>query len=143
MAIATAGALVVAVVAWFGLWALTASAAGAEPGLLLQAVRTALAMGLVAGIELAVFGMLPVRFLPGESVYRWSRPIWAGLFGIGTLAFVHILLNPSSGYLSDTTRTPVFTIVALLIFFGLGSVVFWAYFRFRRTPVEPEAAPQR
>jgi hypothetical protein len=40
-------------------------------------------------------------------------------------------MNPGSGYLADKTRTPMLTIVVLLAFFGLGSVVFWAYFRFR------------
>jgi hypothetical protein len=127
-----------AVVAWLGLWAVdTLVTAQADPGPALIALQTALVMALVAGVELTVFGMLPLRFLPGESVYRWNRRAWAALFGIGMFGFVHVLMNPRNGYLADTTRTPMVTIVVLLLFFGLFSVAFWAYFRFRRVPVTP------
>ena len=133
---AAAGTLVVAVVSWFGLWVIDAlDPAQSDPGSALIALQSALVMALVAGIELTVFGMLPLRFLPGEKVFRWSRRAWAALFGIGLFGFVHVLMNPRNGYLADTTRTPMVTIVVLLIFFGLFSVVFWGYFRFRRVPV--------
>lgn len=98
-------------------------------------------MALVAGVELTVFGMLPLRFLPGEKVFRWNRRAWAALFGFGLFGFVHVLINPRSGYLADATRTPMLTIVALLLVFGIGSVVFWAYFRFRSVPAAPSATP--
>ena len=39
-------------------------------------------MAVVAGVELTVFGMVPLRYLPGEHVYRWNRRLWAALFGI-------------------------------------------------------------
>ena len=103
------------------------------------AVETALVMVLVAGVELTVFGMLPVRFLPGEHVFRWNRSAWGVLFGSGLFAFIHVLMNPRSGYLADSARTPLVTIIVLLLFFGVASVVFWAYFRFRSPPVTPEA----
>jgi alpha-tubulin suppressor-like RCC1 family protein len=138
MALATGTTLVVAVVAWFGLlWVGPLTPAHGDPGLALIALQTALVMALVAGVELTVFGMLPLRFLPGENVYRWKRRVWAALFGIGMFGFVHILMNPRSGYLADTTRTPMVTIVVLLLFFALFSVAFWAYFRFRRVPAAP------
>jgi hypothetical protein len=53
---------------------------------------------------------------------------------IGAFGFFHILINPASGYLSSSARTPLFTIVALFVAFGLLSIAFWAYFRNR--PVE-------
>jgi hypothetical protein len=141
MAMATGTTLVVAVVAWFGLlWIAPLTPAQGDPGLALIALQTALVMALVAGVELTVFGMLPLRFLPGENVYRWKRRIWAILFGLGMFGFVHILMNPKSGYLADTTRTPMVTIVLLLLFFALFSVAFWAYFRFRRVPEVPAPA---
>ena len=98
---------------------------------LLQAAAVTI---VVAGLENAVFAMLPLRFLPGAAVYEWRRPVWALLLGLGLFGFAHVLLNPSAGagYLADTTRTSFFTLVLLLAGFAIVSVAFWAYFRFRR-----------
>lgn len=54
--------------------------------------------------------------------------------------FAHILMNPRSGPLADAIRTPMSTIIVLVFFFGLGSVVLWACFRFRSEPAEPSVA---
>jgi hypothetical protein len=93
---------------------------------------------VVAGLENAVFAMLPLRFLPGATVFAWDRRIWLVIIALGIFGFAHVLLNPSSGagYLADTTRTSFFTLIALLIGFALVSILFWAYFRFR-----PKHAP--
>ena len=96
---------------------------------------------VVAGIENAVFAMLPMRFLPGAAVYKWNRIVWIALLGLGIFAFAHVLLNPATGagYLSDTTRTPFATLVVLLVLFSLASVGFWAWFRFRPSARHEEA----
>ena len=60
------------------------------------------------------------------------------LLTVATLGYLHVLVNPSSGYLADTSRTPLATIVVLLAGFGGSSLVFWAYFRFRRPPALSE-----
>jgi hypothetical protein len=84
--------------------------------------------------------MMPVRYLPGEAVMRWSRIAWAALFGASAFAFLHVLVNPSSGYLADTTIQPLLKVVALGVGFGVVSVLFWAYFRYRKAPpAEPSA----
>jgi hypothetical protein len=140
MAMAATSTFVVAVVAWFGLlWVAPLRPAQGDQGLTLIAMQTAFVMAVVAGVELTFFGMLPLRFLPGEKVFRWNRLVWAVLFGSGMFGFAHVLMNPRNGYLADSTRTPLVTVVALLIFFGLSSTVFWAYFRFRPRPVAPAA----
>ena len=119
--------LVAAGVAWLALGALPAGDASFGT----TALRTALAAITVAGLEGVVFGLLPFRFLPGEPLYGWNRVLWGLLLGVGAFAFLHILVNPASGYLADTSRTPLFTVVALLLGFSLVSVAFWAWFRFR------------
>jgi len=95
---------------------------------------------VVAGLENAVFAMLPLRFMPGGAVFNWNRIVWAVLLGLGIFGFAHVLLNPSSnaGYLADTTRTSFFTLVVLLVAFGLASVLFWGWFRFRPDPHRTE-----
>ena len=129
-----------AFVAWVLLAFIRGGAAGGDPvtNALLQSATVTV---VVAGIENAVFAMLPMRFLPGAAVYKWNRIVWIALLGLGIFAFAHVLLNPAAeaGYLSDTTRTPFVTLIALLVLFALVSVAFWAYFRFRPSPRHEEA----
>jgi alpha-tubulin suppressor-like RCC1 family protein len=129
MAAGTLTTIAVAAVAWFGLGVVSPMAsASADPGPPLIVVQTALSMVVVAGVQVVAFGMLPLSFLAGESVKQWSLPVWAALLAFGWVAFGIVILNPQNGYLSDTTRTPLFTIVALLVLFSVGSVLFWYYF---------------
>ncbi|MEA2675918.1 MAG: hypothetical protein QOJ81_59 [Chloroflexota bacterium] len=131
-AIAAGASLLVALVAWIVLAFMRS--AGSPPGDLGAGLLEAAAVTIVvAGLENAVFAMLPLRFMPGQAVYTWDRRVWAALMGLGLFGFAHVLLNPAegSGYLADTTRTSFFTLILLLALFGISSVLFWAYFRFR------------
>jgi hypothetical protein len=137
-AAAAATSLAAAFVAWVVLALLRSGAAGGDDftNTLLQSATVTI---VVAGLENAVFAMLPLRFLPGSAVFDWNRRIWIVLIGLGVFGFAHVLLNPSAGagYLADTTRTSFFTLVVLLVAFGVVSVAFWAWFRFR--PSRPHA----
>jgi hypothetical protein len=126
--IAACWMLAVSLAAWVALIPVGAAADGSAGPMILQATLTTLVVG---GLEGVAIGLLPMRFLPGEAILGWSRRRWAVLFGIGVFAFLHVLVNPSSGYLADTERAPLLTIVALLVAFGAVSVGLWAWFRFR------------
>lgn len=132
-AVGAAVMLAVAFAAWLGLGNLPEG-----DGFGLVVLRTSLAALMVAGLEGVVFGLLPMRFLPGEPLYAWNRVLWGTLLAVGALAFFHILINPASGYLSDSSRTPLLTVAALLVGFSLVSVAFWAWFRFRSGPAAEE-----
>jgi len=93
--------------------------------------ETTLAAVMVAGIEAVALGLVPFRFLPGAAIYRWSRPAWAALFGIGIFAFVHVLIGPNVGYLSELSLAGLAAAAAAFVIFGAVSVLVWAYFRFR------------
>lgn len=129
-AFAAGAALALAIAAWL-LLPLVRGDAGASQSFMAVLLETTFATLVVAGLEAAAIAMLPMRFLPGERVRAWNQRAWIALLGIATFGFCHILLNPSSGYLADSTRTSLFTVVWLLVAFGGGSVLFWAYFRFR------------
>jgi hypothetical protein len=135
--------LAAALVAWIALAFLHGGAgpSGAFLGPLLESATVTI---VVAGLESAVFALLPLRFLPGAAVWDWNRRVWAVLFGLGIFGFAHVLLNPAAGagYLADTTRASFLTLAVLLGAFGLASVVFWAYFRFRPGRHSPPQVPQ-
>jgi hypothetical protein len=139
-ATAAATTLVVALIAWVALIFLRQPGAGTGElsGILLQITAVTV---VVAGLENAVFAMLPLRFMPGQDVFQWNRRVWIVLMALGLFGFVHVLLNPAAGagYLADSTRTSFFTLVILLAFFGIASVLFWAYFRFRPKKTEHAA----
>ncbi len=98
-----------------------------------SAVETAVAMVVVAGVEGALFAMVPVKPLRGADLLASSRMAWAPVFGVGALAFLHVLANPTSGYLADSSRVPLLTTVALLLFFGAVPVGFLAVLHAART----------
>jgi hypothetical protein len=131
--------LVSSVIAWL-LW-IPVSHAANHPGrsvwlLVLEAVLAAV---FVTGIEATVIGLLPIRFLDGHKLYTWNRILWGFLFLLGAFGMIHLLLRPGSGYLNHSSNTPMFTVVALFLAFGVVSVAFWAYFRYRKPRGEPEA----
>ncbi|MFI5262646.1 MAG: FGLLP motif-containing membrane protein [Candidatus Limnocylindrales bacterium] len=148
-------ALGVSLVAWLALAVVSpppAAAAGNSPAggsvsLPLLAIETMLSTVVVAGVEGALFELFPLRFLPGEVVFGWDRRVWAVLFGLSAFAFVAILINPASGYLSSTRTTPLAIAVALFVVFAIVSVGFWGYFRYRpqpppRPPMARKVAPE-
>jgi hypothetical protein len=133
--------LVVAVVAWFGLgWVRGAGFPEGDLGALF--LQTALAAIVVAGLEAVAFGMMPFQFMPGWVVYRWNRLGWALIFGLGVFAFMHILIGPNTGYLSDLSFEAVMAALGVFAFFGAFTLGFWGYFRFiHHGPEEPEEEP--
>lgn len=99
-----------------------------------------LATIFVAGLEGLLFELVPLRFLRGEVVYQWRRSVWSVLFLIAGFLFAWIMLQPTVGYLGSTRTSPLIPAVILFVTFGVCSVAFWAYFRFRPEHKETQAA---
>ncbi|MBV8195285.1 MAG: hypothetical protein JOY80_07125 [Candidatus Dormibacteraeota bacterium] len=106
-----------------------AAQAGASGGLVFLAdLLTAI---FVIGIVRAVILLVPMHFLPGLKLFRWSKLAWAAIFGVGAFAMAEIMLLPQSGqYLRSVA--PVATTLGLFFGFGLASLLFWAYFRYHK-----------
>jgi hypothetical protein len=126
--------LAISLVAWLAL-PIAETNLASQP-LLDVAVSAGLATIFIGGLEGLLFELVPLRFLRGETVFAWHRGLWALLFLAAAFTFAHILLTPSTGYLGSTRTSPLLAAVILFVSFGVFSVSFWAYFRFRRKPVE-------
>ena len=127
--------LIVALLAWLALgW--VRGAGGTESTFFNVAAQTALAAFVVSALEAVAFGLMPFRFMPGVAIYRWNRVIWAALFGASLFAFFHILIGPTSGYLSTLTAPAWLAALGVFAAFGAFTILFWAWFRFRPSPVE-------
>jgi hypothetical protein len=141
-AITVAWALLASMVAWLVLSPLQGHVLHGVPGFFWEIVLSSLTSIFLGGIEGMALGLVPMRTLPGAKVFGWSKVAWAGLFGFTLFVFVHLLLHPQSGFGSSDHPTPLFTWLGLFIGFGLVSVAFWGYFRFRPEHHEPAPIPQ-
>ena len=130
-----AGYLVV-LVASLGAWLLWSpvKVAATAPTAALPVVllSSALAGIFIGGMCSMVFGLIPLRFLDGEKLLSWQRLLWVAMFGAGMFLFVHVVLNNTSQS-AHPGRSYVVAITFFAIF-GVISVAFWAYFRFRTKP---------
>jgi hypothetical protein len=127
--------LIVSVVAWL-LLGVVRGPDGTDGSYAAHVAETALGAILVSGLEAVAFGLMPFRFMPGVAVYRWSRPIWAVLFGVSVFAFFQILIGPTSGYLADLSFGAWLAALGVFLAFGVITILFWGWFRFRPSPVE-------
>jgi hypothetical protein len=135
LAVAKITTLVVSLGAWIAWLPIAEKAARPRAGLAVLVGDALLAGVFVTGLEALAFGLMPMKFLDGHSIKSWSTLAWAALFGLSMLGFVHILLNPNNRYIHTSSTVPLLTVVGLFAGFGLFSVSFWAYFRFRKTPL--------
>lgn len=134
-----AGSLgVVSLGAWL-LWTALQPSLSAAPGFGTVVLDTLLAAVFVAGLEGMAFGLVPMRFLAGRQVLDWSRWAWTLLFGIGIFAVLHLLAHPGQGYGPTESAVPFITVVAMFVGFGVLSVGFWSWFRYRPAPQVREA----
>jgi len=78
-----------ALVAWV-LYGLAAPAIGDSFGATL--VGETLAGITVGGMSALPLALLPVGGLPGRSLWEWRRPVWAGCYTVGLLAFFIVLM---------------------------------------------------
>ena len=137
LAVAKVTTLVLSVAAWIAWIPISERAARPGAGLAVLVADALLAAIFVTGLEALAFGLMPMSFLDGHSIKSWSTLAWAALFGLSMVGFIHILLNPNSGYLHTTSTIPLLTVVGLFAGFGLFSLCFWAYFRFRTRLTQP------
>ncbi|HVF06447.1 MAG TPA: FGLLP motif-containing membrane protein [Frankiaceae bacterium] len=109
-------------------WAAWLSLGEPEGTLAAELTDSALAGVALVGVEGLVFALLPVRFLDGEALWQWGRRRWAVAYGIVAFVFVHLLLASRT---ERVDAAAVARMLALFAAFGVGSVAFWAWFRFR------------
>ncbi|MEU5432243.1 FGLLP motif-containing membrane protein [Streptomyces sp. NPDC020719] len=65
----------------------------AAPGTAPYLLAYTVCLIVVGGIEVVVFGMLPLVGMDGHALKRWSRPAWYGLYLIALTLFFHVLLH--------------------------------------------------
>ncbi len=146
IAIACAGLLAVAALAWVVWIPASNAAAAAHPSTLAVVSDTFLATLWVTGLQVVLFGLLPLRFLYGEKVLSWSRWGWLALYGTAVFLFVQTIFHPGPGVWGGLSSSTMAILglagIALLIF----AVCYWLWAktttRGSDAPPDPEPEPE-
>ncbi|MFZ0667034.1 MAG: FGLLP motif-containing membrane protein [Acidimicrobiales bacterium] len=134
----SAATLIASFVAWLAFIPIDKIALkpGANVGVAL--VDDFLASLVVGGIVGIAIELLPLRFLPGGTLFKWNRVVWAILLAIPVFGIVGIMLNPSEGP-AHQGSAPLVTVIVLFVVFGGASVAFRQFFARRRGGDDPES----
>lgn len=130
------GLLVVSLAAWLLLGPVRVAAADGAPAPAL--VETILAIIVIGGLEGLFITLIPLRFLDGATVMRWSRIAWAVVFSTVTFLWWQLLLNQDAAYSAAFEQTNVRIVLFTLVAFMVTTGGLWGYFRFRSST--PDAA---
>ena len=129
--------LIASLVAWAVLGPLTSAAqTDASPWNVLAA--NVAAATFVGGLEGVFYAMIPISFMDGAVVWRWSKVAWLALFGVTTFLFWQLVINQYAAYLKAFQQPTIVAIVLILAVYGTLTGVAWAYFRFRKGRDEGE-----
>jgi hypothetical protein len=135
IAVACAALLALAAVAWVA-WIPAADAASkSDPSSLAVVFDTFLATLWVTGLQVVLFGLLPIQFLYGEKVLAWSRKGWLALYGIAMFLFVQTLFHPSADEWGGFSTGTMVVIAVSGVVLLLGSISFWVWVK--RHPIAP------
>jgi hypothetical protein len=93
------------------------------------AVPEGIAVGIfVGGLEGMFFQMVPIRWMDGHKLFRWSKLAWFTIAGLTAFLFWHILLNSereSFDTLSETTPAIAMLLMGICFVLTLATYVFF------------------
>lgn len=114
------------VLAWLG-YGLASLASG--PGFFNNLAIETLAAITLEALGTLVVAMLPIEFLDGKTIFRWSKLAWAGLYVVTLLVFLFVVVPLSDNW--GVMSAPIFGFGTLFVVFAVVSVVTWAIFQRR------------
>jgi hypothetical protein len=137
----SAGLFVLSLVSCIALGSVHAQASLTGASFPLRLFDGVLCATFLLGVQTLVFGLIPLRFLDGHVLREWNMRIWALVYAPGIVLFIFLL-----GLNSETARqrgvaSGLISSLVLFVAFGVGSMLFWAFFQIRRQP-SPAGGPQ-
>jgi hypothetical protein len=112
------------ILAWLG-YGLATLASG--PGFWNNLLIETLAAITLEALGTLVIALLPIDFVDGRTIFRWSKLAWAGLYLLTLLVFLFVVVPMSGNW--GAMSAPVFGWGTLFVVFGVVAIVTWAVFR--------------
>ena len=78
----------------------------------------------IAGIASLPLALIPLRGLPGHTLWKWRRPVWAICYAAGLVGFFLVLMPMPFSW--DAVDTPLRTWVILYLAYAVAAVIAWA-----------------
>lgn len=128
-AIACSGILAMSILAWLAIGPVSRAAQHGS-SFWLFTLEATLASICLLGLETVTFVLMPFRFMMGPTIKAWNKYVWFVLFALSGGMYVHVLLRPGLGYVGSNAAVSL-SIVLFAVVPIVGSLGFWAYFRFR------------
>ncbi|MGH2465727.1 MAG: FGLLP motif-containing membrane protein, partial [Candidatus Limnocylindrales bacterium] len=94
-------------------------------------VNQVLADIFIGAVQGTAIGLIPLKFLAGETLFAWNRWKWAVLWGAAILFFAHVVLYPVSSFTPNPSPTGLWTILITVVVYGAIALGFWWFFRQR------------
>ena len=101
------------------------------------------ALLFVAGIQGLLFNLIPVTFLDGLKVWRWSKLAWLSIAVPSAFIFFHVIVNRDGTFASASGERSVQMLIAVCAVFWLLTVAVWLYFHMKEqgAPRQRDAGP--
>ena len=97
----------------------------------LLALDSLLSTVWVCGLQSLLFGLIPMKYLDGNTIYHWSKAAWAGLYIVVMFIFVQFVMHPSAAGFGGNKNANMLSMLYLFIGFTVFAGAFWAYFRIK------------
>ena len=125
--------------AWFA-WIPVEHAASKESASSLTLILdSALAITFVSALESVAFGLIPMRFLDGNDLYSWNKPLWATMWGGAILWFSMVILHPALSTYHGLHGSHAIWFGVLFAGLMVGALATWGFFRVRDARLTREA----
>jgi hypothetical protein len=123
--------------AWFAWIPVEHSASHEGASSLTLILDSALAITFVSALESVAFGLLPMTFLDGSDLFRWSKAIWGAMWGAAVLWFSIVILHPAmSTYGHEISSGRAVWFALLFSTLMVIAVSTWGFFRIRDARLE-------
>ncbi|HUP26075.1 MAG TPA: FGLLP motif-containing membrane protein [Candidatus Limnocylindrales bacterium] len=139
LAISSILLLAVAAIGWFAWIPVKHAATKPAAGLPILVLDATLASLWVSALSAIVFALAPLRFFYGEQVKKWSSKGWLVIYSLGMSLFVYTLIHPGQNFYGTSDKTTLRAVLTLFIGFGVFSLIFWGYFRYRPARTQSSA----
>lgn len=123
--------LIVGVIGWIAWVPIRSLTTLENPNLIFLVIDAAFASFWVSMLTSTVFGLLPMRFMYGETIKNWNFKVWIGTYFTGIFLFIYTIMHPAVVIYGSSDKVSWITVIGLFLSFGIFSMLFWGYFRYR------------
>jgi hypothetical protein len=133
---ASLATLALGVITWLAWVPVKDSVVSGHASFLMLVFDAVLSTTWVCAVQSLLFSLIPMRYLDGETVMKWSRWAWFGVYGLGMFFFTQTIMHPQSARYGGNPNANLWSMLLLFVSFMVVAIAFWVFFRLRPQPKE-------